>query len=312
MLDSPVPVDGLDGYDQLRTLGTPRVLKEVCFPGPCDATVRDPDAALTAAVERLRRGSIRGPLVAPDGRVTTARVSEGALYNALSQSDVLPPLRAGLPAAIASLAKGDAAPFLHLGALLTAETGGEEGVNTARLLATSCIEGRLPWAPDSPVASREDAVEAFLSGHADAFAPFSSGTVLSASLVGLCENWPPTPRPEAVSYLGPDVPVLVVSGRADLRTPLEDARRTALQYPNAQRAGRAGRRPLGRELGPERVRGARHGRVPARPGGRGLHAHLARRGVPEPVAALHAGVDLLAAPDRRLRPRRAGRSRRSR
>ena len=58
--------------------------------------------------------------------------------------------------------------------------------------------------------------------------------MLSASLVGLCENWPPTPRPEAVPYLGPDVPVLVVSGRADLRTPLEDARRTALQYPNAR------------------------------------------------------------------------------
>ena len=58
--------------------------------------------------------------------------------------------------------------------------------------------------------------------------------MLSASLVGLCENWPPTPRPEAVPYLGPDVPVLVLSGRADLRTPLEDARRTALQYPNAK------------------------------------------------------------------------------
>ena len=50
VLDSPTPVDGLDGYDQLRTLGTPRVLKEVCFPGPCSATVSDPDAALEAAV----------------------------------------------------------------------------------------------------------------------------------------------------------------------------------------------------------------------------------------------------------------------
>jgi hypothetical protein len=58
--------------------------------------------------------------------------------------------------------------------------------------------------------------------------------VLEQSVVGLCKDWPPTPRPEAVSYLGPDVPVLVLSGRADLRTPLEDARRTALQYPNAQ------------------------------------------------------------------------------
>ena len=50
VLDSPTPVDGLDGYDQLRTLGTPRVLKEVCYPGPCAATVSDPDAALAAAV----------------------------------------------------------------------------------------------------------------------------------------------------------------------------------------------------------------------------------------------------------------------
>ena len=55
VLDSPTPVDGLDGYDQLRTLGTPRVLREVCFPGPCHATVTDPDAALDAAAKRLQR-----------------------------------------------------------------------------------------------------------------------------------------------------------------------------------------------------------------------------------------------------------------
>jgi pimeloyl-ACP methyl ester carboxylesterase len=234
VLDSPTPVDGLDGYDQLRTLGTPRVLKEVCYPGPCAATVRDPDAALAAAVERLQRAPVRGPLVSASGKVTTARVTEAGLYSAISSSDLSPTLRAGLPAAIASLADGDAAPLLHLSALEPSDDDAGEGINTARLFATSCIEGRLPWAPDSAVASREDAVKAFLTTHQDAFAPFSPVTVLSASLVGLCENWPPTPRPESVAYLGPDVPVLVLSGRADLRTPLEDARRTALQYPNAK------------------------------------------------------------------------------
>jgi pimeloyl-ACP methyl ester carboxylesterase len=234
VLDSPAPVDGLDGYDQLRALGTPRVLDEVCYPGPCAVTVRDADAALAAATERLQRGAIRGPLVAASGKVTTARVTESSLYNALSASDLSPSLRAGLPAAIASLADGDAAPLLHLGALQPSGQGGPDDVNSARLLATSCIEGRLPWAPDSPVASRAAAAKAFLAANSDVFKPFSAETVLSASLVGLCESWPPTPRPEAVPYLGPDVPVLVVSGRADLRTPLEDARRTALQYPNAQ------------------------------------------------------------------------------
>ena len=234
VLDSPVPVDGLDGYDQLRELGTPRVLKEVCYPGPCSATVSDPDAALAAAAKRLQKGAISGPLVSKTGRVTTARVSEAALYGAISASDLSPSLRAGLPAAIASLAEGDAAPLLHLGALEPSSGGDVGDINTARLLATSCIESRLPWAPESAVATRKDAVKAFVAERQAAFAPFSPQTVLAQSVVGLCENWPPTPRPEPVAYLGPDVPVLVLSGRADLRTPLEDARRTAAQYPNAQ------------------------------------------------------------------------------
>ena len=118
ILDSPAPVDGLDGYDQLRTLGTPRVLREVCFPGLCHATVRDPEAALEAATARLQDGAVRGPLVDRSGRVKTTAVRERDLYAALAASDLDPYLRAGLPAAIASLADGDAAPLLHLAALL--------------------------------------------------------------------------------------------------------------------------------------------------------------------------------------------------
>ena len=53
VLDSPTPVDGLDGVDQLRTFGAPRVLREVCLPGPLPPTVPDPGAALAQAVRRL-------------------------------------------------------------------------------------------------------------------------------------------------------------------------------------------------------------------------------------------------------------------
>ena len=84
VLDSPAPVDGLDGFDQLRTLGTPRVLREVCFPGPCHATVTDPDEALTAAASRLQDGAIRGPLVSSSRtRAGPSRVTESDLYSAL-------------------------------------------------------------------------------------------------------------------------------------------------------------------------------------------------------------------------------------
>ncbi|MBE2319750.1 alpha/beta hydrolase [Solirubrobacter sp. CPCC 204708] len=235
ILDSPTPVDGLDGVDELRTFGAPRVLKEVCYPGICAETVTDASEALAAAVERLGDDTLRGPRVTRSGRVRTARVSQVALYNLIALSDTNPLLRAGLPAAIASLADGDAAPLIHL-VEVTAGDGSSSSSGTAisRLLATSCMEARLPWAPDSAVATRTDALKAFVAARSEAFAPFDPEVVLGNSLAELCAQWPPTPKPEGVPYAGPNVPVLILAGRQDLRTPLESARRTQAQYPNAR------------------------------------------------------------------------------
>jgi pimeloyl-ACP methyl ester carboxylesterase len=237
VLDSPAPVDGLDGIGELRPFGAPRVMNEVCFPGLCSSTVTDADEALAAAAERLQEGALSGLAVSPSGRVSRARVTEADLYSLLIASDLSPALRAGLPAAIASLAAGDATPLVHLAIVLggSGDGGGDDDeINAARLLATTCIEARLPWAPESPVAPRADALMAFAAERASAFAPFTAETVLESSPAELCATWPPTPRPEAVPYAGPNVPVLVISGREDLRTPLESARRTAAQYPNAK------------------------------------------------------------------------------
>lgn len=234
ILDSPTPVDGLDGVDELRTFGAPRVLREVCYPGICHETVEAPADALAAAVERLGDGSLRGPLVTANGKVRTARITQAGLYSLIQSSDTAPLLRAGLPAAIASLAAGDAAPIIHLAALNSGGDSGGSDSAISRLLATSCIEARLPWTPDSPVASRADALKAFVAARTAAFEPFDPEVVLGNSLAELCAAWPPTPKPEGVPYAGPDVPVLVIAGRQDLRTPLESARRTLGQYPNGK------------------------------------------------------------------------------
>jgi pimeloyl-ACP methyl ester carboxylesterase len=227
VLDSPVPVDGLDAMGALRLLSAPRVLREACA-GLCRRTVPDPVAALRTAVKRL---PLTATAVSRSGRRTRVRITEYDLYAALAAIDGDPGVRAGLPAAIASLAAGDATPLVHLFAV--GPTGAGRAINGARFLATTCTEGRLPWDPESPVASRGDAIRAFIDEHAATFAPFSAETALGYSNVATCEDWPPTPRPEPVALQGPDVPVLVLSGRADVRTPLEDARRTAAQYPNA-------------------------------------------------------------------------------
>ncbi len=64
-------------------------------------------------------------------------------------------------------------------------------------------------------------------------APFRPAPAWRLSVFDLCLDWPATPAPEPVPDAGPDVPVLVLSGRADLRTPLELATRVAATYPRA-------------------------------------------------------------------------------
>jgi hypothetical protein len=84
------------------------------------------------------------------------------------------------------------------------------------------------------VAGRLDALHAFGAAQASAFRPFNAQVVLADSTASLCASWPPTPAPPAAPVAGPDVPVLILSGRDDLRTPLEDAQHTATEYPRAQ------------------------------------------------------------------------------
>src|SRR4051812_10019378 len=160
VLDSPVSTDALDGTFELRQVAMPRMLRDACAKAPCRSSVPDPAGALRDAVLRLQRAPLKGPFVVKSGRAKTEMLSEATLYGALLTGDESPLIRVFLPAAVESVAKGDAAPLLHLEALLAGGEAIDEedtGINNARLLATSCIEAKLPWAPDSPVAGRQDA-----------------------------------------------------------------------------------------------------------------------------------------------------------
>jgi len=232
VLDSAVPVDGLDDLGLLPQQAFARVLDEICKPSHCDHTISAPASQLAKAIARLTPNPLRTPVVSGSGKVSTIHLTVQELYEALRLSDSDLITRLSLPAALTSLAKGDGAPLAHLFAGLGSGSG-EDDINEGTFLATSCIEGALPWAPDSPTAGRAAALTAFGDANAPLFAPFSPATVLADSTAQACESWPPTPAPEAVPTAGPNVPVLVIAGRADLRTPLESARQIAAQYPDA-------------------------------------------------------------------------------
>lgn len=236
ILDSPSPVEAIDTMAKLPTLAIPRVLRETCFPPGCQDIFGDPAELLTAVAERLREKPLRGRVVLPTGRKRSLSLTVSDVYSLVRQSDADPALRTALPAALAAAATGDAAPMLRLAVGVSGGGGGQEesDVNEIRFLTTECSEGRLPWAPESDPATREALLERAIEAQPDAWAPFGP-EALASSATALCVGWPATPRPPYVpsANRGPDVPVLVLAGRDDLRTPLEDARRTAAQYPQA-------------------------------------------------------------------------------
>jgi pimeloyl-ACP methyl ester carboxylesterase len=247
VLDSPVAFDGVDALGELPSLAFPRVLKEVCWPPGCAGISRgaDPRATVGRLVARLQRGPLRTVLVDTGGTPHPVAVGTALLYILLRTSDADPFIRVDLPAAIRSALNGDGAYLARLvGAATTsgdplasaaqAQAQAPSADDEGRFLATTCIEARLPWKPDAPLAGRADALRGQLATLAPKLLPFPPALVASFSAEPACVAWPPTTPPSPVSLAAPPVPTLIVTGREDLRTPVEDARRTAAEYPNVR------------------------------------------------------------------------------
>jgi pimeloyl-ACP methyl ester carboxylesterase len=236
VLDSTSPIEGLDNLGRLPQLALPRVLREVCFPPGCAEVLGEPRALLARAVARLSRGPLRGRVVLPSGRTRRASIGLTDLYALVMASDQDPGLRTALPAALEVAGRGDAAPLLRMVVRTASSEGAAGAINEVRFLATACIEGRLPWSPEAPRAERAPLLAQALRRNADAYAPALRPAVASQLPATLCLGWAPTERPPFPPFpnRGPDLPVLVLGGREDLRTPLEDQRRAAGQFPRAR------------------------------------------------------------------------------
>ena len=69
----------------------------------------------------------------------------------------------------------------------------------------------------------------------DVFRPFDFVTALDTDLLKLCERWPAAPtRRDFGPGPAPNVPVLLLEGEDDLRTPVENAARVAAMFPQAR------------------------------------------------------------------------------
>ena len=238
-LDSVVEAAGPDGLYLDTLAAVPRALRAVCRSG-CRAFTRDALADVSALVGRMAARPLRGRLVDRRGRVRAATMGRSDLFAVLLAGDFDPVLRATFPGAVRAALDGDEAPLLRLrrrAFALDGEAPPARLLSSALYAATTCEETPFPWAratPPMPTERRRQAALVAAGTPDTAFFPFDRATALDNDLIALCGSWP-TAGADPGFGPGPlpDVPVLLLEGEDDLRTPLENAQRVAAQFPRS-------------------------------------------------------------------------------
>jgi pimeloyl-ACP methyl ester carboxylesterase len=236
ILDSTTPPTGRDPFELNVWSSLPTGLAAMCANGVCAATTSDYARDVASLVNRLATKGVDGRVNTGEGFTPYGIDGANLLYLVLN-SDLNPGLVAELPAAIAAARGGYAAPLLRLDFWDNFPVNAPEGTgfNGIVNVATKCNDGPFPWTPDTAPEDRASAVEAAIAAlPAGATGPFGAWTT-DFGVARYCQDWPfaTGPGPIATASL-PDVPVLILSGNEDLRTPTADAVEVAKLFPQAQ------------------------------------------------------------------------------
>jgi pimeloyl-ACP methyl ester carboxylesterase len=238
LLDSVLDVSAWDPLYRDIFHAVPRVLRAVCR--DCGYFTDDPVADVAQLVSRLARGSLRGRVTQPSGRRTGASLTRQELFFTLVTGDLDEFSRASFPGAVASAVHGDSDPILRLArhAVQSETSVSARDLSAGLYAATTCEEIPFPWTRFSDPSTRFGAVTAAVAQiPAVELYPFDAATDAGNDFIRMCRRWPeasPAPVGPPPGTL-PDVPVLMLSGQVDLRTPVETATTAAADWPHAQR-----------------------------------------------------------------------------
>jgi pimeloyl-ACP methyl ester carboxylesterase len=235
VLDSVVPPNGPDPLHRPTFAAVPRVLRGLCAYHECAHITRDPVADLARLVRRMGNGSVPGRVIDGYGRAHPVPIASDELLGILLEGDFNPLLRAEFIPAARSAAHGDMAALARL--LVHAASGGGEdaSIDVPLYLATTCEEEAFSWnRAATPQARLAQATAQIRAQSASVFAPFTRANAFAFSDIRACAFWPfATAAPPVDDAPLPDVPALILSGAADLRTPTSSAQEVAAQIPDA-------------------------------------------------------------------------------
>src|SRR3954469_7588826 len=234
VLDSVVGADGVDAFLGDSWAAVPRVLTELCGGELCRGITTDPVGEMRELAARLENTPMKGTVVDGRGRRETRSVGGVGLISLLIAGDLNSHLRAALPAAVHSALAGDAAPLARLIPAAVGPPLGLKDLSYGLNAATTCTETNLPYPLATPIPERPQKIADALAAVPEAaLGPFSRALVERSSTAEQCKLWPPGRAVLPTTTPLPDVPTLVLGGRQDSRTPIENGMAVAREMPHA-------------------------------------------------------------------------------
>jgi pimeloyl-ACP methyl ester carboxylesterase len=248
VLDSVVDPHENDPFGLTGLAALPRILGEVCR-AQCAQITDDLAADVAALGDRLATGPLAGRLIDRRGRAKRKVVTARDVYNTIRAADLDNAARAEYPAAVHAAAAGDPAALVRMvhrfddlvGKPPAPDPSAVQSLSFTLQAATLCEEAPFPWARTATPAERDAQLQAAADAVPDAsFEPFDRTTMLvrdNNNLLYQCRRWPAAEQAPVVPDVAPDVPVLVLEGLEDTRTPLEVGLRVAARFPQASVVG---------------------------------------------------------------------------
>jgi len=235
LLDSELlPNRDFLGLASLQTI--PKSIDGICAAGACPTLPSGIGEEYASYANTLHTTPLTGNVTATPAGTQAIRVDGDELVNLAYESDLSSGVSSQLPAALDAAMHGWALPLERLVAMDDiVQQATADDVNPALFFATTCGDGPFPWGPSDPVDTRlndlQNAINALSPG---ATGILGSWAVLDSAPVE-CVYWP---SPSGGAALGPgplpDVPVLVLSGDRDIRTPTASAVQIASEFPQGR------------------------------------------------------------------------------
>jgi pimeloyl-ACP methyl ester carboxylesterase len=237
LLDSVVPgVDGADPFDLASLEAISSALGSICHRRACTGVPGSPAADFAALANQLDETPLVGRTkVYVDKwtpRFRAVRLDGLGLLALARASDLNSGVAIGLPAAVRAALEGRSGQLERMAALLAGEPPAD--VNHAVFRATTCNDGPFPWSPGEPVGKRRAVLERAIAAlPRGALGRFGAWAAVSSALA--CLDWP-APTGSAPGHRSPlpNVPVLVLAGDRDVRTPLRTGAEVAARFPQGR------------------------------------------------------------------------------